>query len=224
MWFSISLCVVLTQYFFTFAVAWENYEDISPYRYLYACQYQLRSEATFCPPTNESCPCLNPNFLASVAGCLEANVDGTPTSKMLYAADRNCEYYNVTLADDWYETSLKLYHEKAKKTSDIPNFNITKIIDIPIIMNHTRLIMFQTSYKNFYNNYQNSLYYGAGILAYWALVLVMGAVINWGKFLFPGTTKRMTYPIVNYWRKYVTIPATFRKKKAQDQQFLKIFG
>ena len=224
MWFSISLCVILTQYFFTFAVAWENYEDISPYRYLYACQYQLRSEATFCPPTNESCPCLNPNFLASVAGCLEANVDGTPTSKMLYAADRNCEYYNVTLADDWYETSLKLYHEKAKKTSDIPNFNMTKIIDIPIIMNHTRLIMFQTSYKNFYNNYQNSLYYGAGILAYWALVLVMGAVINWGKFLFPGTTKKMTYPIVNYWRKYVTIPATFRKKKAQDQQFLKIFG
>lgn len=220
---STSLFVILFQIIVPI-VAWKDYENEYPYKYFYACQYQLRFEATYCPPTNRTCSCLNPNFLASIAGCLEANIDGHPTEQMLHATFETCERYNVTLADDWYDTSLKYYHENAKAPVEIPNFNRSKVIDVPIIMNHTRLIMFQTSYKNFYNNYQNSLYYGAGILAYWALVLVMGAVINWGKFLFPGTTKKMTYPIVNYWRKYVTIPATFRKKKAQDQQFLKIFG
>ena len=33
------------------------------------------------------------------------------------------------------------------------------------------------------------LYYGAGILGYWLLIMCIGAIVNWGKVMFPGLTK-----------------------------------
>ncbi|KAI5964805.1 uncharacterized protein KGF55_001875 [Candida pseudojiufengensis] len=98
------------------------------------------------------------------------------------------------------------------------------VLDYPIILNKTNLTLYQESYARFYNNYNYSLYYGAGMYGYWLLIFLLGAVANWSKFLCPSLTKKMTNPIVNWWRKNISMPATFRKKKSQEQNFLKFFG
>ncbi|KAI5951548.1 hypothetical protein KGF54_004622 [Candida jiufengensis] len=98
------------------------------------------------------------------------------------------------------------------------------LYDYPIILNKRNLTLYQESYGRFYDNYNDSLYYGAGMYAYWLLILLLGAIANWSKILFPSLTKKMTGPLINWWRKNISMPATFKKKKSQEQNFLKFFG
>ena len=135
-----------------------------------------------------------------------------------------CARSNVTLEDDWFETALEDYKQNAKSASEIENFNMSVPIDVPFILNKTNTAIYQESYGRFYNNLYDAIDYGAGMLGYWLLVLLLGAIFNWMKFLFPGLTKKMTGPVINFWRSNVAIPATFRKKKSQEQTFLKIFS
>ncbi|WLF79587.1 hypothetical protein PVL30_003343 [Lodderomyces elongisporus] len=224
---SVAYLVLLLQFLVHVTAYGTNYENYEPSRFFYACQLQLGLEATFCSPENVSCPCLNPNYLASMAGCIETNGgahDDASTKASIKSGIKDCTYYGVTLNSSWYDIAINDYHNNAKSASEIANFNMSDIIDVPFIVNHTASYPYQESYRRFYANYQGSLYYGAAILGFWLIVLLVGGFINWSKILFPQTTKKMTSPLVNYWRKHVTVPATFRKKKAQDQPFLKVFG
>ena len=135
-----------------------------------------------------------------------------------------CARSNVTLDDDWFDTALEDYKQNARSASEIENFNMSVPIDVPFVLNKTNTAIYQESYRRFYNNLYDAIDYGAGFLGYWLLVLLLGAIFNWMKFLFPGLTKKMTGPVINFWRANVAIPATFRKKKSQEQHFLKIFS
>lgn len=199
-----------------------DYEDNRDKRFYYACQYQMRMEANFCGPRDRSCPCTNENALATVAGCLYS-INKTD-EKYLEPWIETCEHMNVTLEGNWFEQAIEYYKENAKSAKEIPNFNRSRPIDVPFILNSSRTDVFQESYKRFYNNLYDSVNYGAGLLGYWLLVLLLGAIFNWTKFLFPGLTKKMTNPVVNFWRANISLPATFKMKKLQEQQFLKFFG
>ncbi|KAL6451202.1 CFL1 Probable ferric reductase transmembrane component [Candida maltosa Xu316] len=84
--------------------------------------------------------------------------------------------------------------------------------------------LYQAGYDGYYLNLDNSLYYGSAILGYWLLIMLISAVGNWSKVMFPGMVKKMTSGPVNIWRKYISMPATFHKKKTEHQSFLKFFG
>ncbi|KAI5968930.1 hypothetical protein KGF57_000045 [Candida theae] len=200
----------------------DPYEKLGKKRIFYACTNQIQSEVSFCPPKEISCQCVNENYMATIAGCLRrVNEDLNFTINFMH---ENCVYYNVTVADDWYDGAIKLYDEKAKSASEIPNFNMSIPIDVPFILNTTMTGMYQEAFKRFYENYDTSIEYGSGMLGYWLLVLILGAIFNWVKILFPNITKKMTHPVINWWRQYVSMPATFRKKKSQEQNFLRYFG
>ena len=53
--------------------------------------------------------------------------------------------------------------------------------------------------------------------------MCIGAIVNWGKVMFPGLTKKLTSKPINLWRQYVSMPATFRKKKAEELRIFKFF-
>lgn len=199
-----------------------NYENNKDKRFYYACQYQMRMEVNFCGPRDRTCPCTNENALATVAGCMYS-INKT-AEKYLEPWKESCSNMNVTLEGDWFEKAVDYYKENAKAASEIPNFNRSRPIQTPFILNKSRTKVFQESYKRFYNNLYDSIHYGAGLLGFWLLVLLLGAIFNWTKFLFPGLTKKMTNPVINFWRANVSLPATFKMKKLQEQQFLKIFS
>ncbi|CAK9435438.1 uncharacterized protein LODBEIA_P01650 [Lodderomyces beijingensis] len=200
----------------------EAYEDVRPKRFFYACRYQVMGEVTICPGRNITCQCVNPNNIATIAGCLQSI--GRTEKKYTDFAVKACAQANVTLPADWFETAIELYNSSAKSASEIPGFNKSRPINTPFILNMTNTLAHQEAFRRFYNNYSGSLFYGAGMLGYWLLVMLLGGIANWSKFLFPAATKKLTSPVVNLWRKHVTVPATFGTKKSQEQAFLKMFS
>lgn len=60
---------------------------------------------------------------------------------------------------------------------------------MPFKLDEAEMKLYERAYKQFLGNYDDSLYYGAGILGYWLLIMCIGAIVNWGKVMFPGLTK-----------------------------------
>ncbi|EMG48101.1 hypothetical protein G210_1392 [Candida maltosa Xu316] len=161
-------------------------------------------------------------MLATLAGCMAYhNRNSTGAVK---TAKNSCKQYGeVDLQPGWFDDSYRYFLENAVEISSIPDFNISVPVDVPVILNGTMILLYKDAYDQFLGNYDNSFYYGAGALGYWLLVMVLGAVNTWSRFLFPGLIKKLSFGPINWWREYVSMPATFRKKKAQEQKLLKIF-
>lgn len=56
--------------------------------------------------------------------------------------------------------------------------------------------------------------------SYWGFVLLIGAVSNWCQYLLPGLMTDLTGPISNWWRKHITLPATFGTKSTRIHLFI----
>ena len=190
----------------------------------WACNYQLDDLVIFdCGELKyTACTCTNKNSLATIAGCLAYN--NRNTSSVLKATEKICvDYGDVKLPKGWFEELYQYYLDNGVDVSTIPNFNASEPVDFPVIFNQTEIPYYYDAYDGWFGNGDRSFYYGVGALGYWLLVMVIEGVINWSKFLFPGLIKRLTFPPINWWRSYVSMPATFRKRKAQEGRFLIFF-
>ncbi|MCP8719809.1 MAG: ferric reductase-like transmembrane domain-containing protein [Asgard group archaeon] len=189
----------------------------------WACDYQL-DVATFCGDDllYTACKCSNKNALATIAGCMAYN--NRNTTSVVKAATKIClDYGDITLSEGWFEEAYQYYLDNAVYLEEIPDFNASIPIDVPLKFNGTMILLYYDAYDHFFGNYDNSFYYGAGALGYWLLVMVIEGVVNWSKVLFPGLIKRLTFAPITWWRSYVSMPATFRKRKAQELPLLKFF-
>ncbi|KGU23878.1 hypothetical protein MG7_04073 [Candida albicans P34048] len=196
------------------------YGDIT---YFYTCNLQISSSVSYCAtPYNATCLCANKNALATYAGCLAFDNRNTTTA-VNYMMNYCEENGNVTVEKNWYEKSYQYFLSNAKTEKEIPNFNKTIPIDVPFKLDEAEMKLYERAYKQFLGNYDDSLYYRAGILGYWLLIMCIGAIVNWGKVMFPGLTKKLTSKPINLWRQYVSMPATFRKKKAEELRIFKFF-
>ncbi len=196
------------------------YGDIT---YFYTCNLQISLSVSYCAtPYNATCLCANKNALATYAGCLAFDNRNTTTA-VNYMMNYCEENGNVTVEKNWYEKSYQYFLSNAKTEKEIPNFNKTIPIDVPFKLDEAEMKLYERAYKQFLGNYDDSLYYRAGILGYWLLIMCIGAIVNWGKVMFPGLTKKLTSKPINLWRQYVSMPATFRKKKAEELRIFKFF-
>lgn len=191
---------------------------------LYACQAQVTQAATFGQSMghHDSSPiCISWAGRATMAGCyhLADRFDKSTIEPYI----ESCAFYNVTLTYQDMEEAYENYTKYAKDTTKIEGYNSTVMVDYPVILNSTLVEMYKIGYKNFLGNYDDSFYYGTGMISFWALVFLLAAVTNWSKELFPSVTKFFVGPISNAWRKYITIPALGRRKKTNEQKFLKAF-
>lgn len=97
------------------------------------------------------------------------------------------------------------------------------MVDYPVLVDETT---FQSQYaadSQFYGNYSGSLYYASGIYAYWALVLLVAAICNWAVVVYPNIRYVFNGRVSKLWRKYVTLPALFRRKKLHYQKCFGLF-
>lgn len=194
------------------------YKDSKPF---YSCNNQISDTVSFCiEATDYQCLCTNKNYLATVAGCLQT-VGPSPSAVnglVTFCGTRGVYFDSY----NWFNDSLQLYLQQAKSKNQIQNFNKSLPLETPFILNQTALMLYQQTYNMYYANLDNSLYYGAACLGYWLLMLLVIGLVNWTKVLFPNFVKKLTSPIVNKWRKYISAPATFKRKKAEEQRLFKI--
>lgn len=191
---------------------------------IYACTSQIESSATFCDPSGYdyyyTCPCMNKAYRASLMGCL--HVGGRDSPQILQGVAEYCQEYEVDVSVKDLKESYEYYLDNAKDTTEISNFSFSEPIDVPIKINETLAQLYAAGYEHFLGNYNNSLFYGTGILGYWLVVILIAAVCNWTREIFPGIVNSLTGPVSTFIRKHITLPAVHRRK-AEAQPLLRIF-
>ncbi|EMG48153.1 hypothetical protein G210_1335 [Candida maltosa Xu316] len=200
-----------------------DFEKFSDSLGFYTCNRQIRKSVTYCGKSSSyTCLCSTPNALATYAGCLAYKNRNTPkqTNKLVAF----CAHYgDVTVEEDWFPAAYTNFLANAQTKEEIANFSKTIPITVPFKFSNKTLDLWAASYAQYLGNYDNSVYYGYGLLGYWGLVMLLGAVAHWSKVLFPGLVKKNTSGVVNWWRKYISMPATFKKKRVQEQKLFKVF-
>lgn len=195
----------------------------------YSCVEYLSSIATFCETSSSkfkkrhgsstACYCTNENAIASVVGCM--NDIGKKTTAGLRYYIKYCDDLSAVLTMNEIEEAFELYQNNASYTSDIANFSSSTVVGCPIKLNVTTAKHYYLSEKIFLGNFDLSVYYGAGSVAFWFFVALIAMIANWALVIFPSLRMTMNGPISKCWRKYVTLPALARKKRNEHQ---KLFG
>lgn len=203
--------------FASFGAPFRFYKDAKKF---YGCKAQISSEALFCPkPNSYRCYCSNKNYLATVAGCLN---EVGPSEDAINGFILYCNDKGFNLSDIWFNNSLRTYKKKAKSASEIKNFRRTSVIHVPLILNGSELQNYQNTYNLYYSNFDNSVYYGGICVCYWLVVLLIAGIIHWIKKLFPNVVKHWTDLVTNTWRRYITSPAMFRRKRNEQQSVFNV--
>lgn len=183
---------------------------------LSSCKSMIRDTLIFCSEEEKyTCPCTNVNAMATIMGC---GVIGFKVSVEEFKKEllEFCEKEDMAISESNAEEAFFLYQQNAVHTSSIPNFNKSEPLDLPIILDEDKRILYGESYFDFYGNLNKSVYYGSGLLGYWGLVLLIAMVSNWSRKLLPQLVFKLNGAVTNKWRSYVTLPATYSKLKNQS--------
>ncbi|RLV92257.1 putative ferric reductase transmembrane component [Spathaspora sp. JA1] len=195
----------------------------TPYLGLYACLYEVdySGNFTFCPANDTTCLCSNENSRATMAGCLVYQSRNT-TTMIDYIVNYCSMYFSTDLKPTWFEEAIELYEKKAKYLTDI-ELPADNIVDIPLKFEPKDMDYFAQVALLFLGNYDDSVWYGVSVYGFWFLVLLVGTISHWTKMLFPSFTKKLTGPVSNFYRKHISMPALYGRRKAQSLPGFKVF-
>ncbi|GME74194.1 unnamed protein product [Ambrosiozyma monospora] len=129
------------------------------------------------------------------------------------------DYTNETLDRNYFHAHLK---NASEYKIDLSTVNRSIPLSAPTLPNMTFAEGYKDTYLAFYENFDNSTYFGAGLLIYFGVVMLLGAIFN---FLTKvGVIQKFVHPIINKSRSHVTIPTMFPKgRNARPMGGLKIF-
>lgn len=221
------LLLLISFYFAAFTLAGgDPYEQFGEEVYTFqSCSSAMSATATFCDIGTHRrgamtmCICRNQFAMATFTGCIN---NGAQPKHFDYLIS-SCAKFNVIVTPERIQQSYLNFTKYAKTIHEIPHFNRTMTVRVPLKLDSLTVALYKKAYTQFYGNRDHALYYGSGMLGFWLLVFICGAVSKWSKILMPGLVKWFTGPISNSWRKHVTLPATGRRAKTNDKKVWKIF-
>lgn len=185
----------------------------------FACEGALNVQVTLCNSTDPYlCFCSSDVGIASMAGCFSYN-NLNKTRNYKYWRNYCKSTYKVSLSNEQIAEGYTFYEESAKTADQIEGFNATIPIDVPFKLDDATIKLYEAAYKVFDRNYDNSLYYGAGCIGYWGLMIVLSMIYNWTFYLFPKLVDIFDGRFSRMWRKYILLPALVRRKRAEAQRF-----
>ncbi|RCK54922.1 putative ferric reductase transmembrane component [Candida viswanathii] len=189
-----------------------HYSNMKP---SYACNLQVNNAATYCAGTsafntNYTCLCSSPGWVESVMGCL--SYDNKNTTTYLDGLIRYCKIQGgVELTIPQLQDAYTSYVDNAVNTSTVDGYNKTEVIDYPVLLSQYETQLYRDAYDKYLGNYDDSLYYGAGIYGYWLLMFVVGSIVSWSRYLFPGLFTSNGF--INGIRRNITLPALVGRAK-----------
>lgn len=183
------------------------------------CETLLTKSAKLFPSKDKKkyCNVDNQPALGSMAHC----VSEIPYKHSVEAFIKSCSKFGLT-RDQFgqaYDNATKYIINPKKE----PGFNKTKLSYKPVMVPQKKLLGGWHSAIGRYMNFNRSHWYGIVLLSYWFVVLFVAGICNYAYFLFPGVVKSTKGKFVNNFRKYITLPATFKKMHAEHVTFLRIF-
>lgn len=181
----------------------------------FTCESLVNGKAKFCSGgyfASEKCLCTNANARATMAYCYHYAFP----SYSDYLLDMCSNVYNVTLTADDLQRSLE-YYSKYARPLDVQH---PKIVDHPIKLTSTEIGLFKQSNDQYLGNYDRSVYYGGYLVLYWVIVFVIFGVVNWSKVIFPDFHKKLVDSFSNWFRKTISLPASYGTNKTNHKPFL----
>lgn len=176
---------------------------------LFTCK-QVLADIDFCSPQDDACLCVNSNALATLAHCYETSFPAQADS-LLAMCNTN---YNTSLTRADYTAALLNYAAKSRPLDlEVP-------VEHPVQISQQKLDVYKAGYDQFLGNYNRSIEYGWGLVAFWAAVFAAAAVGNWTKLLFPAVVKTLTGSFSRAFRSRVSLPASCGKNKTNETHFL----
>lgn len=188
-----------------------------------ACAGVISQQATYCAdyPTMYMCGCENSAYLATLAGCLEYYNEFNVGA--LAKLQSSCKMMNMQVTELQMVAALNTFRSSAVTPSEIDGFDISKTFNAPIKLNTTLLDIYRRSYYNYYGNFDRSIYWGSGLLAYWLLVLTIATISHWTKRLDPALVKSLTGPVSTFWRRHISLPALIRRRRNREVKCFWLF-
>lgn len=186
-----------------------------------ACLNAIMTTATVCSDYGKNvvllpeCMCVQQIGFMSFSDCLLRGYGDALVPKFInYCA----EYTNVSMTENSFWRRYKDSQRLLRQAENIPNFNFLELLEVPILLEQSYIELFAEGFEAYLGNFNWSLYYGMGIVVYWFVVLFAAALVNWTIWLFPGLTSAFSGPFWNLFRRYVSLSATIRRKKATEQR------
>lgn len=189
-----------------------------------SCKSALTSTAIFCKKdTTKSyaCQCSNIDAMGSFVYC------GYQESKTPEEREQFEEFFIEQCPKVTAKKIASVYTNVTSyltNVKDIPKFNKSKPISVPIYYKKALYNNTIASVKARYRNFDDAMGFGAGLMAYWALIFLFGIIHNLMSKLAPTlllniTKKTSSWAPVRYYRKFISIPATFRSQHVERNVF-----
>ncbi|CUM64451.1 uncharacterized protein PRCAT00002055001 [Priceomyces carsonii] len=196
----------------------------------YACNAYISETATLCLPLadysrNYECWC-NTNYgFGTLADCIVKGYKNDSRVVQEYIDNCNSNNVSVTLSLDSFYTNYSTALKDMKNVTTITGFNMTIPYDHPVLLKYGNDMFrsFKRSYRVFLKNFNYGYYFGIGCLVYWAVVLLIAALVNWTIRLCPGFVNFFTGRVSNIYRRHITLSATFKRKKTSEGKWLSFF-
>ncbi|ODQ76998.1 hypothetical protein BABINDRAFT_163898 [Babjeviella inositovora NRRL Y-12698] len=185
-----------------------------------ACKNTLDNAARFCEGRNRDykCVCTNSVDLGSVLYCIKDN-DWYDDGTIAFLRNSCNAFAAKELADNYFD----LAYENATKYIITPDksFNKTLITHVPITVKKSLVVTRREANMERFKNYDWGMFLGGGFVAFMGFVMLVSCIANWGMLIFPSFTQKICNGTISKaYRKYVTLPATFKKSRNVPLMFL----
>ncbi|EMG48258.1 hypothetical protein G210_1192, partial [Candida maltosa Xu316] len=184
-----------------------------------ACSGYIAKVATLFNATTDKvgfCNVKNQQALGTMAECIELMPHKNSRKEFL----KSCKKHNLT--EEAYLNALQnatefgFYNTTADK-----EFKKAKLFYKPVLLTKKNVHAAYDAYATRWYNYNYAQWFGIAIFSYWFGVMFMAGICNLTYFLFPGFVKSLKGGFVNAYRKYITLPALFRKTHAHHRTVLR---
>ncbi|CCH46106.1 Ferric reductase transmembrane component [Wickerhamomyces ciferrii] len=209
------------------ALASEGFHKYSYEEYVVmSCKGAVLSAATFCEKDTVKtykCDCKNKPALGSWINCIYDKL-GENDKHGEKIVEEYCSEYNVTLDSEKLQKAYANATKYIVDTTKIDGFNKTAIFDTPVQYNKKKYVNYYNSYKARWGNVEDTMYLGAGLLGYWAVIFLVATIWNFlNKVAF--INKAFHSKFVNTIRSKLSLSSLFANKKHSTPiQFLKVVG
>ncbi|AGO10607.1 AaceriABR154Cp [[Ashbya] aceris (nom. inval.)] len=222
------LSIVLTLATLPSALAASGYHRTPVGEYISSgCKYATEAKVTFCKKSNAKrfdCQCTNENALASMAYCGYQETEHSPDKRHSFEKSfiKSCKG-NITHDD--IEAAYNRALKKIVSVKDIPNFNKTVPVKVPVKYDHTAYVTGYRSRESRSRNKDDALEMSFVLLCFWGLVTVSSGLVHVSRRMAPTLWLSANRSLNNITlfrklRQYVTIPATHRGKHTEKYGYL----
>lgn len=191
---------------------------------VFGCKYSLFKTATFCAKDTAKsykCQCVNKAARASMAFCLRDALGEKDYLSGYSSFERQCRLLDLNVTDAVMDASYNNATKHIVNTTQVEGFNKTAVIDYPIYYNKKLYHYAYESNRVRYTNIEAGEWMGAGLMGYWALLVLIAATVNFLQRI-GFISKYFTSTLSNKFRRYISLPSLTANRK--HSQAVKIFN